>query len=200
MTRPSMEEASDVDRTEDVAGEPGAVDGRVKTLPEYLATGAKYCWYVDETMHEAGRGFRPSVVIEDVAGHFPNGGDGVEPWWGPDLEEAKKKTVEMNELLGLSAQCAARIIGSSFRAANLEREPEFEADPAEPEREQPGVTVRIATQECALNTEECRGKVSELLLDIAMGFKDGRFGPASTIGEVGLGDRGVVGYLVRVVV
>ena len=34
----------------------------------------RYCFYVNDTMHVEGKGYRPSVIVEGERGHRPNGG------------------------------------------------------------------------------------------------------------------------------
>lgn len=74
-----------------------------------------YCFYVDETMHVEGKGFRPSIIIEGKPGHYPSGGGDVEPWyWGHEIEKARAIAWERNQRLGLTSDDVQRILASSF--------------------------------------------------------------------------------------
>lgn len=93
------------------------------TQTPQLETG-HYMYWLDEGSLDPERGYRPSVVVENVAGHFPSGGGDVEPWyWGFDLELAKKIARERNARMGLSIEDEARIMGSSMKAQNADEEP-----------------------------------------------------------------------------
>lgn len=70
-------------------------------------------------------GYRPSIVVEGVRGHFPNGGGDTEPWyWGHDLAGAKKIARDRNARMGLSPEDEARILLSSMRGAPAGRSPD----------------------------------------------------------------------------
>lgn len=77
----------------------------------------RFIFYVDETMHTE-HGYRPSVLVEGVAGHFPNGGGDVEPWyWGHDLAGAQKIAHDRNAAMGLTPSDESRILMSSMRGS-----------------------------------------------------------------------------------
>lgn len=82
----------------------------------------RFCYYLDRSMYEEGRGFRPVVVYEDEGGYHKQGtlGDITKPYpwyWGHDFEAALQICQEKNASLGLSPEDVAEIIASSFRAA-----------------------------------------------------------------------------------
>ena len=95
-----------------------------KTAGQLMGEGVRYCFYVPEDALVPGEGFRPSVVFEDVSGHFPNGTWPYEgkpgqsrPWfWGFDLQQAKRICDEKNAELGITKEEATRIVASSMGA------------------------------------------------------------------------------------
>jgi hypothetical protein len=82
------------------------------------------CYFVPVDALIKGRGWRPSVVFENEAGHYPMGDwpyDGKpgqrEPWfWGPTYEDAVAAADDMNERMGVSKKDAFEIVNSSMRA------------------------------------------------------------------------------------
>ena len=82
----------------------------------------RYCVYVPETAYVEGKGFIPSVVREDEAGHTPLMGRGelAQPWfWGPTIEDAQRQADEYNTALGLTEEDVVEIVTSSMRAENI---------------------------------------------------------------------------------
>lgn len=83
---------------------------------------ARMAYYVCATMYVKGYGYRPSIVVEGVAGHHPTGDDDWETnpsarrpyFWGPTLKDAEDTCAYMNERVGLSAQDVLTIIRSSM--------------------------------------------------------------------------------------
>lgn len=74
----------------------------------------RYMYFVDPGFLVEGKGYRPSIIVEGVAGHYPNGqADGVEPWyWGFDLTVAKEIARQRNERLGLTPEDESAILAS----------------------------------------------------------------------------------------
>lgn len=94
----------------------------------------RFIFYVDETMRTE-HGYRPSVVVEGHAGHFPNGGDDVEPWyWGHDLAGAQKIAHDRNAAMGVTPADEVRIIISSMGAEpdEAEKAGALQVEPARP--------------------------------------------------------------------
>ena len=83
----------------------------------------KHVLYVDETMFVEGHGFRPVIVTDGERGYHKNGDwpyEGkrgqVNPWFfGPTIEDARKQCARFNELMGVDAEEAARIVAWSMR-------------------------------------------------------------------------------------
>jgi hypothetical protein len=89
-------------------------------LAELLNT-RRWCYYIPLTAFVEDRGFRVSVVIEDVDGHYPTGDldwkarDHKEPWfWGMTYHEAEQTAAEQNAKLGYSERDIVEIINSSI--------------------------------------------------------------------------------------
>ena len=83
-----------------------------------------FMYWVDEWSLDPERGYRPSIVVEDTAGHFPNGGGETEPWyWGFDLEAARAIAHRRNAAMGVSIEDEQRIMESSMVAQNRAQEP-----------------------------------------------------------------------------
>jgi hypothetical protein len=72
--------------------------------------------------YDEGRGFVPSLVIENEAGHSPMRGrtDDQEPWyWGKTLDNARQTCDRVNlQRYGISRKTQLRIVASSMRASN----------------------------------------------------------------------------------
>lgn len=82
-----------------------------------IPAGTRHCIHVFQTSEVDG-GYVPSVVYENVSGHFPLSGNGAHaaPWvWGPTLEDARRFAEEANTMLGLSRRDASDIVVSSLR-------------------------------------------------------------------------------------
>jgi len=87
-----------------------------------FAEGRRFCYFIPVDAHVEGHGFRPSVVFENVKGHFPNGdwpyegkADQKMPWfWGHTFEEAQEAANAMNEKLGLNELEVFKIVTSSM--------------------------------------------------------------------------------------
>ena len=81
-----------------------------------MESGKRYVYFIDVTKqrkHETGVLVAPvSLVFEDVAGHFPTGSDGHEPWyWSQEVCD------ERNARFGFSPTEADEIVASSMRAS-----------------------------------------------------------------------------------
>jgi hypothetical protein len=77
----------------------------------------RYMFYIPADALVMGKGYRPSIVFDGVAGHFPNGGGDVEPWyWGDTIDKARAIARKCNETLGLSEDDELRILTSSVNA------------------------------------------------------------------------------------
>lgn len=76
----------------------------------------RWCYFIPLTAFIEGKGWRVSIVFEGIAGHFPTGGNGVEPWfWGDTYEEAEEAAALQNESkLQLSATDVWKIVASSM--------------------------------------------------------------------------------------
>jgi hypothetical protein len=86
-----------------------------------MAEGRPFCYYVPIDSHVPGKGYRPSVVFKDVAGHFPNGGGETAPWyWGGDFKAALEICKEKNLEGGVSPEEAEAIVNSSIEASIME--------------------------------------------------------------------------------
>lgn len=78
------------------------------------------CMYISPMQYDEGRGFVPSLVIENEPGHSPMRGRGefAEPWyWGDTLDRAREVCDRYNQdRLGISPKTAMRIVASSMGA------------------------------------------------------------------------------------
>lgn len=87
------------------------------------ATAPRQCMYISPLEYDEGRGFVPSLVVENEAGHSPMRGQGkfAEPWyWGKTLERANEVCDRVNkQRYNISPKTAARIVASSMRASNI---------------------------------------------------------------------------------
>lgn len=78
------------------------------------------CFYVPRGAFEEGKGYVPSMVVENEPGHTPMRGDGPgsSPWyWGMTYEEACKAAEEANAKLGITPEDAIDIVSSSMAAS-----------------------------------------------------------------------------------
>jgi hypothetical protein len=67
--------------------------------------------------HVEGKGYIPSIAIENVKGHFPMTGKGAhaEPWyWGPSYKEAEEQADAKNAEHGINRREAWLIISSTM--------------------------------------------------------------------------------------
>ena len=81
------------------------------------ATTPRQCFVILPTQYEEGRGYIPSLVIENESGHYPmTGGPDQEPWyWGDTIERAEQVCARFNlDRYGISKATAARIVGSTM--------------------------------------------------------------------------------------
>ena len=89
-------------------------------LQELLNEGRRYCWYLNPTVSDPERGYRPCLVFENESGCYPNGGGDVEPWyWGKDLKTAETVADRMNERMGITTEEAFKIVASSMKAQEV---------------------------------------------------------------------------------
>lgn len=81
------------------------------------------CFYISPLEYDEGRGFVPSLVVENEAGHSPMRGNGkfAEPWyWGDTIERANEVCDRVNkQRYGISHQTQMRIVASSMRVSNI---------------------------------------------------------------------------------
>lgn len=93
----------------------GDETNEVVDLDELFAN-HRWCYFIPLNAFVEGKGWRVSIVFENVAGHFPTGGNGVEPWfWGSTYEEAEETAALQNESkLQLSASDVWKIVASSM--------------------------------------------------------------------------------------
>lgn len=81
---------------------------------------ARKCFYIPVDQHVPGKGYVPSLVTENEAGHAPLTGQGElsEPWfWGDDYEKACEIARQENARLGLTEDDVQEIIESSVAAS-----------------------------------------------------------------------------------
>ena len=94
---------------------------REAKLDELMAT-RRWCYHIPkEAGFVEGHGWRVSIVIEGVEGHYPTGDlefgkpHHKEPWfWGDTYEDAEQVAAEANMKLGYSESDIVKIITSSF--------------------------------------------------------------------------------------
>jgi hypothetical protein len=93
------------------------------TEPEIdYSTAGRMCYFVPADSYIKNKGFRVSVVFENLSGHYPTGGQGKEPWyWGLDYITAKKVEKEQNKRMGLSEKDVCEIITKSMVNQNRSR-------------------------------------------------------------------------------
>lgn len=91
-----------------------------KSVQDLIANGARFCYTIpSSTPSTPGSGFRVSLVVENVQGHFPTGntpeGGDVAPWyWGPTRADAEAICATHNATLGHADHDVAMIIVSSM--------------------------------------------------------------------------------------
>lgn len=89
----------------------------------HLMLERRWCFAIldqDPATHD---GYVPSVVIEDVAGHFPCMGNGpcAAPYvWGKTKKDAEDIAAAQNSKRGITEYDALNIVASSIRASNKE--------------------------------------------------------------------------------
>ena len=80
----------------------------------------RFCYVIADNAFVPGKGFRVSIAIERVPGHFPTGntpeGGDIEPWyWGDTFEEARAIADRENkDRLGLEPIDAWKIVASTM--------------------------------------------------------------------------------------
>ncbi len=83
----------------------------------------RQCFYISPLEYDEGRGYVPSLVVENEPGRSPMRGRGefAEPWyWGKTLEQAEQTCERVNkDRYGISHQTAARIVASSMAAGSI---------------------------------------------------------------------------------
>lgn len=68
-------------------------------------------WYLDRSMCESGKGFRPVIQIEGEHGFTQQGGNGVEPYYlGHDYETASRIVDNWNSEMGIDPDEAREIV------------------------------------------------------------------------------------------
>lgn len=78
----------------------------------------RFCYFVGVESFVEGKGWRPSIVFENEAGHFPNGGGDVEPWyWGHDYKGAQEICRKKNLDMGVDEEEVNHIVASSMSAS-----------------------------------------------------------------------------------
>jgi hypothetical protein len=79
----------------------------------------RWCYTITADCVDESGSHIPSIVVEDVAGHYPMKGQGYHatPWtWGKNYDDAQRVCDAFNkERLGISPKEAAEIVGSSMR-------------------------------------------------------------------------------------
>lgn len=97
-----------------------------ENLDELLAT-RRWCYVIPRESFVEGRGWRVSIAIEGVEGHFPTGDldfgavHHKEPWFwgGPEdsYEIAEQLCAEQNQKLGIDVSDVYKIVMSTFRGS-----------------------------------------------------------------------------------
>jgi len=78
----------------------------------------RWIYHVSESSFVKNKGYRVSIVFENVQGYFPTGGNGKEPWyWGGDLKDAETICEARNAERGISKEEAMFILMSSMYPA-----------------------------------------------------------------------------------
>jgi len=82
----------------------------------------RQCYYISPCQFDEDRGYVPSLVTENEAGHQPMRGNSEEqtPWyWGKTLDRAEQVCDRVNkQRFDISPATAMRIVASSMRASN----------------------------------------------------------------------------------
>jgi hypothetical protein len=85
----------------------------------HLMATRPWCYTIVETQNPAEHGgYVPSVVIQDVSGHFPmtGRGKGSAPWvWGKTLDQAQEVCRQANARRGIDEKTAFKILASTMR-------------------------------------------------------------------------------------
>ena len=69
----------------------------------------RFVYYIPADAYDEKRGYRVSVVFENVRGHFP-----TDWYWGHDYQKAKATAQEMNAEMGYTKDEAYDVVGSSM--------------------------------------------------------------------------------------
>lgn len=84
--------------------------------------GARWCYYIPMDANYDGKGFVPSLVVENVPGHVPMTGDPKKmqtPWyWGATQEDAERVCQSANRKRGVTDEAAVEIVASTMRGIN----------------------------------------------------------------------------------
>ncbi len=89
-----------------------------------VPTGTRFAIAAFPTEIGPNGGIVPSIVYENISGHFPlrGNGDHARPWeWG-DYDTAVKLAAEYNLKLGLTADEASNIVLSSWRQHHAQQD------------------------------------------------------------------------------
>jgi hypothetical protein len=80
--------------------------------------GTPFCVYISGSVVGPNGGYVPSVVYENIGGHFPLTGRGAHaaPWeWSKDYDAARRMADEYNRQIGVSPERSLEIVLSSMR-------------------------------------------------------------------------------------
>lgn len=111
---PDYDEAEQQQAERDAAFDP--------QTPDEVPPGTPYCVYINVANYsDELRGFIPSIVYENVSGHFPlSGKPGGSPWvWGPEYADAQRVADQFNQRIGVTRERALEIVTSSMRKSGL---------------------------------------------------------------------------------
>jgi hypothetical protein len=90
-----------------------------------INAGHRWCYTIpDDTAYHDERGFVPSLIVEDLPGHYPMLGNGVgaSPWyWGATAELAQATCDRANAERGITPEIAKAIVDSSLCASLRQR-------------------------------------------------------------------------------
>lgn len=101
-----------------------------ETFAELIAT-RRWCYTIPTTGFVPGRGWRVSVAIENVEGHWPTGdlnfndtANHVEPWFWGDVNDsyavAEQTCAEQNQKIGLEVDEVWAIVSSTVLGARAQ--------------------------------------------------------------------------------
>jgi hypothetical protein len=79
-----------------------------------------HCYVILETEFDPGKGYVPSLVVQDDPGHYPMRGSGpfASPWyWGLTLDAARAACAAANAERGITPEMAQDIVDSSMIAS-----------------------------------------------------------------------------------